>query len=623
MSSPVPAEPNVPPGTYPPGTPISLERTKVVVDRFLAEGGFAHVYIVRDQATGEKAVLKRTACPDEDSLEVLMREINIMVSVTGHKNIVDFYDSHISPSRHGGYEVFILMEYCSGGHLVDFMNTRLQERLKQHEVLSIFSDVCEAVAHMHFMPDPILHRDIKVENVLISRTGVFKLCDFGSATHRKVPAGASLGVAEIRALDEEVDKMTTLQYRAPELCDLYQKKGISEKVDTWTTPFEESGKLAILNARYSMPSYPTYSSDVLRLIERMLEIEPRKRYNIYQVYSELCRIRGVPCTMENRCRVEEDAGFAKPSLGTTLKTRAPEEPIAPPTTITPMRRGRPTPKQNTTGSNPLIPLASLGKSNDSFASEASQQPLQQSQQIPISLDQLSLSSNAHASTTSEAAGTFDPFEELARAKSAGNLKKEAPPPPPPKPTPPKPPKSLSSRRSIGGNEELRLKPDPSPPTSFSATTETPPWDASSSFLSSDAARRVHPFATMQRPKSEGSSLDAMWAFATGHQKDGSSGSAASGEDATSPAAAFSPGGTAQPQKPPRNRKPPPPPPPSKRKGKDGSSSGSFDPLPDADGYAPLVDDEDESSDKVDPSVDPFLAIARGSPGSARRPLSMG
>ncbi|KAI8853182.1 kinase-like domain-containing protein [Chytridium lagenaria] len=239
-----PPPPSGPPGTYPSGTIISLDATKVRSIAFSRRvwptieytsiltdptGGFAHVYIVRNNLNGEKAVLKRTACPDENSLAVLMKEINVMYVnrnrnlYRGIKNIVDFYDSSVSKSRHGGFEVNILMEYCSGGQLVDYMNTKLQERLKEHEVLAIFFNVCEAVAHMHYMPDPILHRDIKVENVLLAKDGTFKLCDFGSASHRKIEPNTSLSAAEIRAIEEEL----------PEICDLYQKKGITEKIDIW------------------------------------------------------------------------------------------------------------------------------------------------------------------------------------------------------------------------------------------------------------------------------------------------------------------------------------------------------------------------------------------------------
>lgn len=46
----------------------------------------------------------------------------------------------------------------------------------------IFYQTCKAVAHMHSQTPPIQHRDLKIENLLISAEGTIKLCDFGSAT---------------------------------------------------------------------------------------------------------------------------------------------------------------------------------------------------------------------------------------------------------------------------------------------------------------------------------------------------------------------------------------------------------------------------------------------------------
>ena len=124
-----------------------------------------------------------------------------------------------------------------GGHLLNLLNTRLNCCLTESEILSIFSDICAAVAHMHYHPKgPLIHRDIKVENILIADDGTYKLCDFGSTTNITVPSGdCGITVQEIRKLEMDVERYTTMQYRAPELCDLYQRCGVSEKVDVWVS----------------------------------------------------------------------------------------------------------------------------------------------------------------------------------------------------------------------------------------------------------------------------------------------------------------------------------------------------------------------------------------------------
>jgi AP2-associated kinase len=205
-------------------------------------------------------------------------EVETMKRLKGHRAIVTYIDSHASELRGGGFEVFLLMEYCNGGGLIDFMNTRLQHRLTEPEILNIFSDVAEGVACMHYLRPALLHRDLKVENVLITVVGSvkkFKLCDFGSAA---APRAAPTTAAECRLMDEDVQKHTTMQYRSPEMVDVYRKQPIDEKSDIWalgvllyklcyyTTPFEEQGQLAIMNASYRFPSHPAFSDRLKGLI---------------------------------------------------------------------------------------------------------------------------------------------------------------------------------------------------------------------------------------------------------------------------------------------------------------------------------------------------------------------
>lgn len=279
-----PAASNAPPGTFAPGTKVQVGTHRVTIDRYLSEGGFAHVYLVRvpksaeHPTTPETAVLKRVAVPDKEALANMRTEVETMKKLKGHRHIVTYMDSHASQLKGGGYEVFLLMEYCSGGGLIDFMNTRLQHRLEEPEILHIFSDVAEGVATMHYLKPPLLHRDLKVENVLITTTGsskMYKLCDFGSTAP---PRPAAKTAAEARLIEEDVQRHTTLQYRSPEMIDVYRKQPIDEKSDIWalgvllyklcyyTTPFEEVGQMAILNASYKFPSYPQFSDRMKKLI---------------------------------------------------------------------------------------------------------------------------------------------------------------------------------------------------------------------------------------------------------------------------------------------------------------------------------------------------------------------
>ncbi|KAI0032159.1 hypothetical protein K488DRAFT_50509 [Vararia minispora EC-137] len=292
-------------GPLSPGQTVQVNKYQVQIERYLSKGGYAYVYLVRTAQPVHGTthhVLKRIAVPNEGMLSEVKKEVDIMRILRGHPNIVQLIDAAWHRLPNGLYEVFILMEFCAGGGIIDMMNRRLRERLTEAEILQIFVDVCEGVAAMHNLRPPLLHRDLKVENILQSSDTLFKLCDFGSATPAapRPPANAQ----EIRVLEADLNRHTTLQYRAPEMVDLYLRRPVDEKSDIWalgvllyklcyyTTPFEEHGPLAILNVQYKIPSYPVYSSAMNTLIASMLREHGAHRPSVFDLLDVVHRMRG-------------------------------------------------------------------------------------------------------------------------------------------------------------------------------------------------------------------------------------------------------------------------------------------------------------------------------------------
>ncbi|CAG8961435.1 hypothetical protein HYFRA_00013885 [Hymenoscyphus fraxineus] len=420
VAAPVPMSgPPAPAGTFAPGTKIQVGDHKVVIQKYFSEGGFAHVYLVKmpKPINGtDIAVLKRVAVPDKENLANMRTEVETMKKLKGHRPIVTYYDSHASQLKGGGYEVFLLMEFCNGGGLIDFMNTRLQNRLTEPEILKIFTDVAEGVACMHYLKPPLLHRDLKVENVLICTSGSskrFKLCDFGSTAP---PRPAAATAAECRLIEDDVQKHTTLQYRSPEMIDVYRKLPIDEKSDIWalgvllyklcyyTTPFEAQGQLAILNASFKFPHYPPFSDKLKKLIASMLKENPKSRPNIYQALREGCLMQGFEPPIQDiystRTHSEsrrnqqlpstEPISMSPPIVGAVFSPPPAQKQVIP--DVVPMRRGRPT--GNSSSHTPVpSPSPMRGTTSDPFAALDSKIPLANEDEISNrfpSLDQFSL-----------------------------------------------------------------------------------------------------------------------------------------------------------------------------------------------------------------------------------------
>ncbi|XP_059379760.1 AP2-associated protein kinase 1-like isoform X3 [Carassius carassius] len=288
------------------GRVFSVGRYQVTAEETVAEGGFAIVFLVRTHQ-GVRCALKRMYVNNEHDLQVCKREIQIMRDLVGNKNIVGFLDSSITAVGSGEvWEVLILMDFCRGGQVVNLMNQRLQTGFSETEVLQIFCDTCEAVARLHQCKTPIIHRDLKVENILLHERGHYVLCDFGSAINRSQNPQTE-GVA---AVEEEIKKYTTLSYRAPEMVNLYGGKVITTKADIWalgcllyklcyfTLPFGES-QVAICDGSFTIPDNSRYSHDMHALIRYMLEPDPDIRPDIYQVSYFSFKLARKECPVPN------------------------------------------------------------------------------------------------------------------------------------------------------------------------------------------------------------------------------------------------------------------------------------------------------------------------------------
>lgn len=269
----------------------------VVEESLIAEGGFGEVLRVTDQRTGRQFALKKIRCQEgvqvASSQEAAEREAKVLQQLPVHPNIIRCFGYKVKPTSDGCL-VNLLLELCSGGHLLYFMDSK-NGRLSPREVLGPFMQVVGAVQFLHGQQPPIQHRDLKVENVLQGSDGQWKLCDFGSCSTERIPA-QELPRKQLHALQEDIEKTVTMMYRPPEMADVQMnyRHGfeINEQVDLWMLgcilytlafyrhPFQDNATvMAITNAKYFIPQeHPNSRSQKLcGLIHWLLAANPKDR----------------------------------------------------------------------------------------------------------------------------------------------------------------------------------------------------------------------------------------------------------------------------------------------------------------------------------------------------------
>lgn len=125
-------------------------------------------------------------------------------------------DQQANPKSQYCFEVYILLEYCPHGTLFDVIEAKCKMGLagitNEAELVQIIYDIANGLRFLH--KRKIAHRDLKIENVLKGNDGKWKICDFGSCTQKQY--NERLTQKDREAIAEEIEKVTTPIYRAPE-----------------------------------------------------------------------------------------------------------------------------------------------------------------------------------------------------------------------------------------------------------------------------------------------------------------------------------------------------------------------------------------------------------------------
>lgn len=243
----------------------SVLARRYVIESLIGSGGMGNVYL----ATDRKLQGKRWAVKEAyhaGSADAFVHEAR-MLTALAHPNlphIVDF----IAPNREG-YS-YIVMEYIDGETLAAKFQ-RQQGRLDVSEVRRIGIQICDILTylHLHTRQFPIVYRDLKPSNIMVSADGHVKLIDFGIAKQLSMnPSGIA----------EHTVQMGTFGFAAPE-----QYEGASDE----RTDLYNLGALLyylLSGGRYAVPGKPlsAFRNDVdKRLREvtaKLLAPNPADRY---------------------------------------------------------------------------------------------------------------------------------------------------------------------------------------------------------------------------------------------------------------------------------------------------------------------------------------------------------
>ncbi|XP_034158013.2 serine/threonine-protein kinase Nek1 isoform X1 [Pangasianodon hypophthalmus] len=300
----------------------------------IGEGSFGKAILVKSREDGHQYVIKEIGISRMSNKErqESRKEVAVLANMS-HPNIVQYKESF----EENGC-LYIVMDYCEGGDLFKKINNQKGLLFPEEQILDWFVQICLALKHVH--DRKILHRDIKSQNIFLTKDGTIQLGDFGIA----------------RVLNSTVELARTCigtpYYLSPEICE---NKPYNNKSDIWALGcvlYEmctlkhafEAGNMKNLVLNIIRGSYPPvsghYSQDLRALLGLLFKRNPRERPSVGAILDKPFLARRIQKFLSPQLIAQE---FSQSLLGKQPKISVAQgvpakHPVPGPASITPTQK---------------------------------------------------------------------------------------------------------------------------------------------------------------------------------------------------------------------------------------------------------------------------------------------
>ena len=243
----------------------------------LGEGGFGEVYLAEDLLLKNRLVaIKSLTLNDPDREIYLIREMQFLADLE-HPHVVSFHH-HFKDHN----SLFLVMEYCSGGSLLQLLEKKGRFRIEQ--VVNWAIELCNTLHAVH--KKGVVHHDLKPENILFNEKGVLKIGDFGVANTR---------IGTIPYMAPELFLATESVSRSDGRIDIYALGITILELLTGPDLFVGMSDDDLLSIKVRLDFIPeSHPLWIREVILKALQPKPELRFQTMQEFQEALEARHVP-----------------------------------------------------------------------------------------------------------------------------------------------------------------------------------------------------------------------------------------------------------------------------------------------------------------------------------------
>lgn len=219
----------------------------------LGEGSISKVLLAREKRSEIKFIIalkktiKRMIRPHQNEYQIL--------SQLNHQSII---------CVHGMFEskkyIYSIMDYIPNGNLYDLKQSTKEKKLNNQQTAMYIHEITSGLEHMHLKN--IVHRDLKLENILIGDKGEAIIIDFGNALN-------------VSKNPYNNDFVGTVDYLSPEV--LSRENGHTTKIDIWS--------IGVICYELLVGNTPFYNPSEIVTRNNIIQIE----YDIYKIDNRYAR----------------------------------------------------------------------------------------------------------------------------------------------------------------------------------------------------------------------------------------------------------------------------------------------------------------------------------------------